>query len=220
MPVGIHIPAGFLLICGKICNFPKLRSVYTVETVPKTVFLGEELSMLLFTFVDVQPKPDLDSLMTQYGTSLLRLCYMYLKDYQLAQDAVQETFVKVFLKYSGFRAEASEKTWITRIAMNVCRDMMRRRSYRERGEEIPEYLAADPDTGPEEDAMERDRNSALLQAVENLPKIYRETLLLYYYEELKAEEIAKIQHTARSTVNVRLKRGRDMLREALRDESL
>ena len=69
-------------------------------------------------------------------------------------------------------------------------------------------------------AMERDRNSALLQAVENLPDIYRETLLLYYYEEMKAEEIAKIQHTARSTVNVRLKRGRDMLREALRDESL
>ena len=102
--------------------------------------------MLLFTIQD--QKPDLDRLMTQYGTSLLRLCYMYLKDYQLAQDAVQETFVKVYLKYSLFRAEASEKTWITRISMNVCRDMMRKRAYRERGEEIPEYLAAEPDTGP------------------------------------------------------------------------
>ena len=111
--------------------------------------------MLLFTIQD--QKPDLDRLMTQYGTSLLRLCYMYLKDYQLAQDAVQETFVKVYLKYSLFRAEASEKTWITRISMNVCRDMMRKRAYRERGEEIPEYLAAEPDTGPEADAMERDR---------------------------------------------------------------
>ncbi|MBQ1504654.1 MAG: sigma-70 family RNA polymerase sigma factor [Oscillospiraceae bacterium] len=174
--------------------------------------------MLLFTIQD--QKPDLDRLMTQYGTSLLRLCYMYLKDYQLAQDAVQETFVKVYLKYSLFRAEASEKTWITRISMNVCRDMMRKRAYRERGEEIPEYLAAEPDTGPEADAMERDRNTALLDAIEALPDIYRQTLLLYYYEDMKAEEIAKIQHTARSTVNVRLKRGRDMLRKALSDETL
>ncbi len=174
--------------------------------------------MLFFTLSE--PKPDLDRMMAQYGTSLLRLCYMYLKDYQLAQDAVQETFVKVYLKYAGFRAEASEKTWITRIAMNVCRDMMRKRSYRERAEEIPEFLASDPDSGPEADAMENDRSSALLRAVENLPEIYRQTLLLYYYEDLKAEEIAKIQHTARSTVNVRLKRGRDMLREALSDETL
>ena len=61
---------------------------------------------------------------------------------------------------------------------------------------------------------------ALLDAIEALPDIYRQTLLLYYYEDMKAEEIAKIQHTARSTVNVRLKRGRDMLRKALSDETL
>ena len=60
----------------------------------------------------------------------------------------------------------------------------------------------------------------LLRSIEALPDIYRQTLLLYYYEDMKAEEIAKIQHTARSTVNVRLKRGRDMLRKALSDETL
>lgn len=176
--------------------------------------------MLLFDIPGPASAPNLDRLMAEYGTSLLRLCYMYLKDYHLAQDAVQETFVKVYLKYSGFRAESSEKTWITRIAMNVCRDMMRKRSYKERGEEIPEYIAQEPGTGPEDEALEKDKNTALLAAIGRLPDIYRETLLLYYYEDLKAEQIAKIQHTARSTVNVRLKRGRDMLRAVLGDESL
>ena len=98
--------------------------------------------------------------------------------------------------------------------------MMRKRSYKERGEEIPEYLAAEPGSGPEDEALEQDKNTALLVAVQQLPEIYRETLLLYYYEDLKADQIAKIQRTARSTVNVRLKRGRDMLRAALGDESL
>ena len=176
--------------------------------------------MLLFDIPGSAPALDLDRLMEEYGTSLLRLCYMYLNDYHLSQDAVQETFVKVYLKYSSFRAESSEKTWITRIAMNVCRDMMRKRSYKERGEEIPEYLAAEPGSGPEDEALEQDKNTALLVAVQQLPEIYRETLLLYYYEDLKADQIAKIQRTARSTVNVRLKRGRDMLRAALGDESL
>jgi len=175
--------------------------------------------MLLFDIASPQPL-DLERLMEEYGTNLLRLCYMYLKDYHLAQDAVQETFVKVYLKYSGFRAESSEKTWITRIAMNVCRDMMRKRSFKERGEEIPEFLTTEPGSGPEEEALENDKNNRLLRAIQNLPDIYRETLLLYYYEDLKAEEIARVQHTARSTVNVRLKRGRDMLRAVLEDESL
>ena len=174
--------------------------------------------MLLF---DIQPPSvDLERIMNEYGSSLLRLCYMYLKDYHMAQDAVQETFVKVYLKYNGFRGESSEKTWITRIAMNVCRDMMRKHSFKDRGEEIPEFLTTEPGSGPEEEALEDDKNTALLKAVQNLPDIYRETLLLYYYEDLKAEEIAKIQHTARSTVNVRLKRGRDLLRTSLGDESI
>ena len=172
-------------------------------------------------FLPMEPElPDLDRIMEDYGTSLLRLCTLYLKDHYLAQDAVQETFLKVYAKYSSFRSESSEKTWITRIAMNVCRDMMRKRSYRERPEEFSEYMAADASGTPEESAIDRDESIMLLDAIRSLPDIYRETILLYYYEGFKADEIAKIQHTARSTVNVRLKRGRDMLRNMLKDDTI
>ena len=56
--------------------------------------------MLFFTTTN--DLPDLDRIMDSYGTGLLRLCYLYLKDYHLAQDAVQETFIKVYSKYSSF----------------------------------------------------------------------------------------------------------------------
>ena len=63
------------------------------------------------------------SLVDQYQSSLLRLCFIYLHDKALAEDAVQETFLKAHRSLSSFRGDSSEKTWLTRIAMNTCRDM-------------------------------------------------------------------------------------------------
>ena len=92
--------------------------------------------MFLFTLADstvpYKPPLDLEAWMEQYGTELLRLCYLYIKDHQLAEDAVQDTFVKAYTKYDSFRGNSSIKTWLTAIAINVCRDIMRRRSYHER----------------------------------------------------------------------------------------
>lgn len=64
-------------------------------------------------------------LINQYGNSILRMCYMYLKDYQLAEDVTQETFLQVYEKYETFENRSSEKTWITRIAINRCKNCMR-----------------------------------------------------------------------------------------------
>ena len=60
-----------------------------------------------------------------YQRPLLRMCYLMLKDEELARDAVQETFLKAYRALERFRGESSEQTWLTRIAMNTCRDMRR-----------------------------------------------------------------------------------------------
>jgi len=78
----------------------------------------------------------------------------------------------------------------------------------------------DVDGAPEQSAIDHDETIALLTAIASLPDIYRQTILLYYYDGFKAEEIARIQHTAKSTVNVRLKRGRDLLRKILEDDEI
>ena len=67
----------------------------------------------------------LERLMAQYGTALLRMCCLYLRDYSLAEDAVQETFLKAYARLDSFRGDCSEQTWLMKIAINTCRDMLR-----------------------------------------------------------------------------------------------
>ena len=62
----------------------------------------------------------IERLITQYQTSLLRLCYVQLQDQALAEDAVQETFLKAYKGFDSFRGDSSEKTWLTRIADQNC----------------------------------------------------------------------------------------------------
>ena len=66
-------------------------------------------------------EPFLERLMNTYGDELLRMCFLYLKDYQLAEDAVQDTFLKAMKSYQFFQHQSSEKTWLTRIAINCCK---------------------------------------------------------------------------------------------------
>ena len=72
-------------------------------------------------------EPFLERLMNEYGDTILRTCYLYLRDYQLAEDAVQETFIKAMNSYGSFKHQSSEKTWLIRIAINCCKNIMRNR---------------------------------------------------------------------------------------------
>jgi RNA polymerase sigma factor (sigma-70 family) len=80
------------------------------------------------------PIPDskerLQRMIAQYGNALQRMCYVYLRDAALAEDAVQETFLKVYRHLDAFRGESSEKTWLMHIAVNTCRDMRRNAWFR------------------------------------------------------------------------------------------
>ena len=93
-------------------------------------------------------RPEIGRLMEQYGSSLLRMSALYLKDADLAQDAVQETFIKAYRHFSEYRGESSEKTWLTSICMNTCRDMLRTAWFRHNSR-------IDPDTLPEQPAGDR-----------------------------------------------------------------
>ena len=59
---------------------------------------------------------EIDRLINQYGNSVLRMSYIILKDYDLAQDVVQDTFIQVIKKYNTLKNKESEKAWIMKIA--------------------------------------------------------------------------------------------------------
>ena len=70
-----------------------------------------------------QPGLDFDRLLEQYQVPVLRVCYLYLCDRSQAEDAVQETFLRVYRSLHTFRGGCNEKTWIMKIAMRVCYDI-------------------------------------------------------------------------------------------------
>ena len=71
---------------------------------------------------------EMHRLMDAYGPSLVGMCTLLLKDAHLAQDVVQETFIRAWRK--GRLIRETEKAWLTRVAVNLCRDEMRSRWFR------------------------------------------------------------------------------------------
>lgn len=152
---------------------------------------------------------ELERFVEQYGDGLLRTCLLYLKDYGLAEDAVQETFLRAFRNYHKFEGRSSEKTWLTAIAINVCRTMLRS-PWRRRnvGEEALLLLQAeDPDLP----------DPTVARAVMQLPGDQRAAVILYYVQEMKIREIAQALEIPQATVSSRLNRARKKLRAELKE---
>ena len=158
---------------------------------------------------DSHPEAALERLIRENQVSLKRLCYLYLHDQAMAEDAVQETFLKVYRSLKDFRGEASEKTYLTRIAINTCKDMLRTGWFRHidrrvTAEELPSRQEADP------------YHREVAAAVMNLPRKLREVVLLYYYRGLNMQEIAEVLKITQPAVTGRLKRAREKLKTELK----
>ena len=150
-----------------------------------------------------------EELIDQHGDDILRLCLLYMGERQLAEDAFQETFVRAWRHMNTFRGESSAKTWLSHIAVNVCRDMLRtpwlrmRRSAR--SVEEMEHLPA-PDATPRHELMD---------AIRALPDKYREVIVLVYVQDMKLREAAAQLRLPVPTVSTRLRRARARLAQLL-----
>ena len=151
---------------------------------------------------------EIERLMDVYGRSLKRMCCLYLKDASLAEDAAQETFLRAWRHLGDFRRESSEKTWLMRIAMNVCRDMLRTSWFRRMDRRVtPEELPLVSE--PEEE------RPLLAQEVMALPAKYREPILLYYYQGMNTKDMAEALGISFNTAKSRLLRARALLKTRL-----
>ncbi len=155
----------------------------------------------------------IEELIDLHGGYILRLCRIYLGDRHLAEDAFQETFIKAWKNWDGFRGESSVRTWLTHIAVNTCRDVLRSGWFRTMRKSVPVdqlFDLAAPQV-PQEDTAVRD-------AVLRLPGLYREVVLLYYDQEMKIREIADLLGIPKNSVSTRLRRARALLRDQLKGE--
>ena len=171
------------------------------------------------SFVAFNQEPEdrmqvLRALMEAHGHDVLRVLYSYVKDKHIAEDLSQEVFIKVYDHLDTFRKESSYKTWVLRIAMNRAKDYLRSQASKLMPVEDLTYL---PDSKtPEQIVVTKEEDAYLWRSVLSLPEIYRETLFLFYEQELSIDEIATITQMTTATVKTRLHRGRAMLRDALK----
>ena len=147
-----------------------------------------------------------ERLLADHGDRILRLAYSYLHNQADAEDIVQETLIRYLRSAPGFESPEHEKAWLLRVAANLSKNRLRDNRVRQ----------ADP---LEESMAEAGREdlSYVWEAVRSLPTPYREAIHLYYYENLPTAQIARILCRRESTVRSDLHRGREKLREILRE---
>lgn len=153
----------------------------------------------------------LSRLMETYGTNVLRVCFLYLHDHALAQDAAQTTFLKAWQALGKLREEGTEKAWLMTIAVNTCRSILRSREYRHYAH------GADLDNMPEPSVdAPLPADPTVYNAVRSLPEAYREVVILHYYQSLSTVDVAQVLRVPQSTVRTRLHRARKLLEPLLK----
>ena len=151
----------------------------------------------------------IERMVNQYQLPLLRLCYAYLHDEELAKDAVQETFIKAYHNLASFRENASEKTWLTRIAINTCKDLRRTGWFRHVDRSVT------PDMIPEPASPVEPEEENLTIEIMKLPVKLKEVALLCWFQGMTYTEAAETLGISLQAVGSRLNRARRKLRSVM-----
>jgi len=200
---------------GKCGNEKKCRNCNQIDVT--CILVIERGSACLNVVERLKSKDEaaLQALMDQYGDYLLRTAYLLLRDRQGAEEAVQDTFVTAFHKIDQLQEPHQLKGWLTRIAVNRCRMKQRTWSWRmllpfARMEEISTDKVQ-PAT--EEEFMKEWQNKRLSDTIQQLDYKYRESITLFYYNEMSVQEISSYTQVNENTIKARLARGREQLRK-------
>ncbi|HEY5617614.1 MAG TPA: RNA polymerase sigma factor [Vicinamibacterales bacterium] len=167
---------------------------------------------------------DLESfnqLILRWERPIYALAYRVIGREEDARDVCQETFLRAFRALPGFKGQAKFSSWLYRIALNLCRDWIRRRR-RSPLVELPEgvdLVELATDRGPAESVEElvsrKELSEAVAEAMTLLPEEQRTAIILKEYHGMTFQEIADLQGCPLSTVKTRLYQGLSVLRRNL-----
>jgi len=165
-----------------------------------------------------------NEIMDRYEKPILNLAYRYLQDYNAAQDLMQETFLRVYKARERYEVRSKFSTWLFQIAVNLCLNERRSRSYRRHDSieamaalEVPREIKDTRALDPGQLARKAEVAAIVLKAVELLPEEERAMVILAKWQEKSYEEIAEIMGCSVDAVKSRLYRAKKMLREQLKD---
>ena len=167
---------------------------------------------------------DVDSfnqLILRWERPIYALAYRVIGREEDARDVCQETFLRAFRSLAGFKGQAKFSSWLYRIALNLCRDWIRRQR-RAPVSQLPEDIdileaaaATEPTESIEDLVARRELSAVVEEAMALLPDEQRTAIILKEYHGMTFQEIADLQGCPLSTVKTRLYQGLSVLRRQL-----
>ena len=174
--------------------------------------------------VDRSRGGDVDSfnqLILRWERPIYALAYRVIGREEDARDICQETFLRAYRALPGFKGEAKFSSWVYRIALNLCRDWIRRQR-RNPVQQMPDDIdvleqaaASEPSESVEDLVARRELSAVVEEAMALLPEEQRTAIILKEYHGMTFQEIADLQGCPLSTVKTRLYQGLSVLRRQL-----
>jgi RNA polymerase sigma-70 factor (ECF subfamily) len=162
--------------------------------------------------------------LARYQKKVYRLCCTLLRDPTAAEDAAQESLVRIWKAIGSFDGRASLSTWIYAITRNRCLTAIARRrelaSMSDAAIEAEAEISAASLIADSADSATDEASATLRELIELLPERYRRTLMLFYYEDRSVSEVAGMLGMPEGTVKTNLYRARAALTEQLRRRGL
>ncbi|HOK08809.1 MAG TPA: sigma-70 family RNA polymerase sigma factor [Candidatus Hydrogenedens sp.] len=191
------------------------RSSYSDEALMTLLAHGEETALI--------------ELVQRYQNEVFRFCYHYLRDIEMAKDAVQEVFLRLYIARDRYNSEKRLKPWLLCIARNLCLNELKRQklihfetfdSYienqnYEQSEPTKQGFENQKSLTPFEKLVIEERQKILWDELNKLPEDAREVIVLRYFEKMHARDIAEILDTTEGAVRTKLHRILKYLKDRL-----
>ncbi|NLB90865.1 MAG: RNA polymerase sigma factor [Clostridiales bacterium] len=152
-----------------------------------------------------------ETLYEKYATDVIRVSYFYLGDMQKAEDVCQDVFVRLITNNPTI-LPGKEKAWLLKVAVNRCKDLWRSGWVKRVVLGSPAFeLVPAPD-----DFSRHDDEAEMMSAIHALPPVFKEVILLHYYQGFGVAEMAQMLSLPEGTIASRLSRGRKKLETILK----
>lgn len=155
-----------------------------------------------------------NNIVEEFSERIYNLAKLYTKDNILSEDITQEVLINIYRYLDNFKGDSSIYTWIYRITINTCKNTMKKERKYKNIENV-DFIKVE---SYEEEIIERLDRASIINVLDNIKNDYKTVLYLYYYEDLKINEISKVLDKKESTIKTWLKRGKNALeKELLKD---
>lgn len=156
---------------------------------------------------------ELREIMLRHTASLIRTAYYYVKDLQVAEDIVQEVFIKFYNAHQSYEDRGELRAYLTKLTVNKSKDYLKSWAYRK----IHLYKKLAPSSKEDQNHLvKKDEENIIGKAILDLPLRQREVLIYFYFKDMTISEVSAILSIPESTVKTRLRRGKDLLRDKLK----